>query len=256
MKSFFLRIIHDKIKLFFVIIILLLPVIQVVQVWTACYKIGLGFYSPPYATFTSLLGVAHHILNKVLIWFMPLYMSLIFADTVIEDSETHLSNSEIVRRGKKIYIRTKVAGTFIMAFALILVSMLLNLVLCYIVFHNGKFIGMDVGDSPENFLYNVSHAHPLLANIVFDIVTAFMCALIAAVGTSIALIAPNRKMVYSMTLIVWLIPMVLKRSLVFVFQPFSEYDFSDLIPIFLSVSVAYVLIIVCTVFWRLRDDEA
>ena len=83
-----------------------------------------------------------------------------------------------------------------------------------------------------------------------------MCALIAAVGTSIALIAPNRKMVYSMTLIVWLIPMVLKRSLVFVFQPFSEYDFSDLIPIFLSVSVAYVLIIVCTVFWRLRDDEA
>ena len=256
MKSFFLRIIHDKIKLFFVIFILFLPMAQVAQVWTACYKIGLGFYSPPYATFSSLPGVAHHILNRVFIWFMPLYMTLIFADTVIEDSETHLSNSEIVRVGKKNYIRTKIMGTFVIAFFFILVSMLLNLMLFYIVFHGGTFTGMESIEFPENLLYNISTAHPLLANIGFDIVTAFICALIAAVGTGIALIAPNRKMVYSMTLIVWLVPVLLKRPIVLVFQPFSEYGFPDLIPIFVSVTLAYALIIVCTVFWRLRDDEA
>ena len=256
MKSFFLRIIHDKVKLLFVIVIVALPVIQVVQVWTVCNKIGLGFYSPPYATFVALPGVAHHILNRVFTWFMPLYMVLIFADTVIEDSQTRLSNSEIARTGKKSYIRTKVLGTFTMAFILIAFSMLLNLMLCYIVFSGGKFIGMDPGDSPENFLYNISHAHPLLANIAFDLVKAFMCALIATVGASIALIAPNRKIVYSLTLIIWFIPIMLNKSLVLIFKPFSEYDFQYLLPIFFSVTFAFVLIIICMAFWRLKDDEA
>ncbi len=256
MKSFFLRIIHDKLKLFFVLVIVVLPVIQVVQVWIVCHNLGLGFYSPPYATFVALPGVAHHILNRVFTWFMPLYMALIFADTVIEDSQTRLSSSEIVRIGKKSYIRTKVIGTFTMAFVLIFFSLLLNLMLCYIVFSGGKFIGMDPGDSPENFLYNISHAHPLLANIAFDLVKAFMCALIATVGASLALIAPNRKIVYSLTLIIWFIPIMLNKSLVLIFKPFSEYDFQYLLPIFFSVTFAFVLIIICMAFWRLKDDEA
>ena len=82
-----------------------------------------------------------------------------------------------------------------------------------------------------------------------------MCALIATVGVGIALIAPNRKIVYSLTLIIWFIPIMLNKSLVLIFKPFSEYDFKDLLPIFFSVTFSYVLIIICMALWRLKDDE-
>lgn len=115
---------------------------------------------------------------------------------------------------------------------------------------------MEPGDSPENFLYNLSMQHPLMANLLFDLVTSFVCALICTVGVALSLALRNRKIVYSMSLLLWLLPVALaKKSLLLLFQPFSEYDFNDLLPTFAAVTIVYLLVIVLSMLWRIKNEE-
>ena len=254
MKSYCWRVLHDKIKLFFIAVMIIIPVIQVFQVWLTCRHLGLETYAPMYATFQSLPGIAFHITHRIYMWFMPLYLLLKFSEPVIEDAETHMVNCLACRIGRRGYVTHNLSNSFACSFSLILAAMLINLALCSIVFRGGAFMGIDPDDSPENLLYVISNAHPLIANLIFAVVTAFISALICTVGTAVALAVPDRKIVYGVSLLMWFIPVASRKSLMLLFQPFSEYGFGDLIPLFAVVTLSYIAIVAASVFWRSRYE--
>ncbi|MGE9874345.1 hypothetical protein ACQQ9V_00200 [Hornefia butyriciproducens] len=231
---------------------IILPMIEVFQVWWTCRQFGLEMYQPMYATFQSLPGIAFHIIHRIYSWFMPLYLIIIFSEPVIEDAETHIVNCLMCREGRDAYVRNLLRNSFVGGFSLIMLAMLINLVLCCIVFRDGTHMDMDPEDFPENTLYVLSHAHPLAANLIFAAITAFVSALIGTVGTAVALAVPDRKIVYGFSLLMWFVPLASKKSLMLVFQPFSEYGFGDLIPIFAVVTISYIIVIAVAVFWRNR----
>ncbi len=256
MKSYIWRITHDKIKLFFVLFLIVVPAFQILQTWKACHDLGLGMYAPLYGTFQSLPGMAFHIIHRVYMFFMPLYMLIIFAELDIENDDKCLGNALVCRMGRKSYILGELGRSFISSFTLILSAMMINLLLALIVFRGGTHMDMEPGDSPENFLYNLSMQHPLMANLIFNLVTSFVCALICTVGVALSLALRNRKIVYSMSLLLWMLPVALtKKSLLLSFQPFSEYDFGDLIPTLVVVVAIYLLVIFISMLWRIKNEE-
>lgn len=231
-----------------------LPIIQVFQVWVTCRHFGLELYAPMYATFQSLPGAAFHIIHRIYMWFMPLYLIIIFSEPGIEDAETHMANCLVCRTGRIAYVVNNLRNSFAGAFSLIMAAMLINIALCCVIFRDGTFLGIDPEDSPENALYVFSNANPFVANLVFAAVTAFVSALICTVGTAISLAVPDRKIVYGFSLLMWFVPLASKKSLMLIFQPFSEYGLGDLIPLFAVVTIAYMLIIAAAVFWRFRYE--
>ncbi len=114
---------------------------------------------------------------------------------------------------------------------------------------------MEPVDFPDTRLFQWSYEHPLLANLAFDVSASLFSAMICTVGIALALLVPNRKIVYGMTLLLWLVPMVMKKSLALLFQPFAEYGLDELLPIFLVVTVSYALLISITTVWRLNSEE-
>lgn len=254
MKNYLWRIQNDKVKLFFMAILVALPILQVVQTFISCGG-EQELYNAYFATFQSLPGVNHHIIQRLYTWFMPLYLLVIFTEGSIEEAETHLANVLICKRGKKKYILEKAGWDFAISFSLILIAMLINLILCLIVFKNGTYMDMDPNDGPETKLYVWSFAHPLLANLAFDLVTAYVFALLCVVGTSISMVIPDRKVVYGATLLLWFVPVTMKKSIVLVFQPFAEFDIDYLLPVFLAVTISYIAVIVVFITWRLQSEE-
>ena len=114
----------------------------------------------------------------------------------------------------------------------------------HIIFAGGNFSQFsDEGNYISEF-YKWEVNNPLLTNILFSFVTATMCGLISMVGTISAIIIHNRKVVYGVTMVFWFIPFLQKNSLMYLFQPHSEYVLDTLIPIGISVSAVYIVYII------------
>lgn len=253
LRFYISRILHNKIKLFFICLILIMPSLEIIQIVFDVIYFGLPRPNPNYVTF--LAGYRGHVFESIMLWFMPLYLLIITAEDSIEDYDIGYRNILISKIGKKNYYLNKLVGSFAVAFVIVLVALLIDIILLHTLFSGGQDMPVDPNDSPENLLYTISNAHPITANIVFAVVTAFLSGLISMVGAALAIVVHNRKIVYSVTFLLWFIPVLLKTSLMLVVQPFSEYDFDDLIPIFLSVSVSYIVIVAVVTVWEVKFEE-
>lgn len=95
----------------------------------------------------------------------------------------------------------------------------------------------------ESGILKTLYQFPVLAEIIFSAVTAWFSGLIAMTGAILAIAIQDRKWVYSITMVVWLLPFMMKNSSMLLFQPFSEYDIDILGSVFVGMSVVYLLIV-------------
>ncbi|MDD4371970.1 MAG: hypothetical protein PHD56_12985 [Anaerostipes sp.] len=120
---------------------------------------------------------------------------------------------------------------------------MLNLVLSHILFRGGIFnpYGEDFSTS---LFYLWEIKHPFLTNILFIVITSFVCSLIGMVGTITSLMLKQKKVIYGITMLFWVVPFLQEKSLMLLFQPHSEYVLDTLIPIALKTCIPYIIYII------------
>jgi hypothetical protein len=241
-KAFFERIYKNKMIAVLMMVIILFPSLDILR-HLYPFLVGFGGHitDPRVATFLASTS-GGHILQSIMLWFLPIYLLPLVAGACIEDTQTGYRNILICKIGRQTYRKTRLAMGFILPFSMLLVGLLINMALVQF-FNLAKetHYPMEADAAPMILLLAQSIIHPTIANLGFILVMAFYAGLISLLGTALAMAIPNRKMVYLLTFTCWFIPMVQKESLVLLFQPFAEYDYGTLIPILVYTLCLYLL---------------
>ena len=180
--------------------------------------------------------------QHLFLWIMPLYGLILTCDDCIEDQRLKYDDMIIGRIGKKKYIHTHMIKSYIYMFFLTMTALLLNLLLCHILFQGGKF-NIYGEDFNTDLFYQWEKNNPLLTNLLFTLITSFFGGLIAVVGVMSSILLKSKKMIYGITMMMWIVPALQAKSLMLLFQPHSEYVLDTLIPIGLKTAMIYIVYI-------------
>lgn len=153
----------------------------------------------------------------------------------------------------KNYIKSKLKSAFLTSSGAVGIGLLINLVVVQLVYAGGteSYYGGEYmvyeKYMPDTFLFEWSYTHPLAANLSFIGITMLFAGLIGMIGTILAIILHNRKLVYAITFALWFVPILFKNSFMLIFQPFSEYGLKTLLPLAIGIGGAYITLIIILV---------
>lgn len=243
LKVFTERIWKNKFRNILTMIILLLPTADLLLYVYDIVAMSGYVPIPDHAFFLTCNSNYLSFLTQYLfLWFMPLYGLILTCDDCIENRQLKYDDMIISRIGKKKYIYTHMAKSFLYMFFLTMMALLLNLLLCHILFQHGTFntYGEDFN---TDLFYQWEKNYPLLANLLFTMITSFFSGLIAVVGVMSSMLLKSKKMIYGITMMMWIVPTLQEKNLMLLFQPHSEYVLDTLIPIGLKTAMIYIVYI-------------
>ena len=254
MENQLIRIFSDKSKAGLSIVLILLPSIEIFQYLWYEKKFGMELPESMYATFLSAATIGH-VLQILLLWFLPLYLLILTGVDSIDDYRLGYRWILTAKMGKKAYLGNKLKFSFFTAFLLLFLGLMLNFFLSLIVFRSGTYMPFDRGNMPDSYLFQISYAHPGAANLIFILVVSFLAGLVSSVGTMLSIVLHDKKIVFPVTFALWFGLILPKNSLMLVMQPFAEYDFDTLVPIFLWTVGLYLIILLMLYIWEVKIAE-
>lgn len=253
MYMYLSRILHDRRKAFLIIIVILIPVLEVIQIIYQL-KQGNSMPNPHFATFLALYTIRHY-LHKILFWFLPLFTLFIANEDSLEDHDLQYRNILIIRSGEIGYIKTKILGSFFISFGIICLGLILNMLLVYVLFKNGTYQKDDFSDCAYYDISRITVPHPVMSNIVYIGLTSILAGLLGSVGAALAMVLKERRLVYGLTFLLWFIPVMSKQSLMYVIQPFISVDFMTVLPTLIGLVLCYCVIIIASVYAEVIEDD-
>lgn len=260
--SFFVyakRILRDRIKLVFIFILLLIPLLNIVEIF---HDLTLAPESsmpdPRYIAFSALYtGGNNHMLYRIMFWFLPIYLLIITGEDSLEDYDTGYSNILQSRMSRKQYIWGKARNSFCFSFLVIFLSLMLNYCLLQLIFHGCEhnWIEPNLYPAEENRMYTIGYDHPVTVTLASIVMTAIFSGLISLIGTSLALCFHDRKVVYGLTFILWFIFVLNEDGFMSIFHPFTNMILERLIIAFFLIAVGYLIIAMTALIAEVRSDE-
>lgn len=248
------RIVRNKINLIAFIILLLIPMFEIVQLLIYQSNSAETFH-PAFAFFLSSSSIGHAP-QILLMWFLPIYLLLMGADDAIQDYKTGYRNILISKVGRRNYFKEKLATSFIISSFTMFISLLINFLLVSIIFANGTFSkGLMEMELSGNQLFTFSIAHPFIAIFLFSIISSFLAGLAGILGASTSLFFLDMKYAYAAAFFIWFLLVLNKQSLVYLFQPFTEYGFDVLVPIFILVTGVIIIITLAVFVYEVKYNE-
>lgn len=241
-KSHFERVFKDNRKKILALALLLLPSFDVFLLLLT--EIVWGVDLNPYYSMFLDLNNEFYFLHQIYFWFLPLYFTLLIGDDGIEDFALSYKNVLVSKVGRKRYICEKLVSSFIVTFLIIFVSLMLNYILVFIVMRGGDWWLTAGIELPWNKLFTVSVKHPVITNIVYSLITAFIGGLSTCSGCSLCMVFKSKKYAYPSIFLVWYILSHIEYPITMLFQPFTEYDFNVLVQPFIISLTAFLTIIV------------
>jgi Protein of unknown function (DUF2705) len=248
------RIVRNKINLTAFIIILLIPMLEIVQL-LIYQKSSDEIFHPAFAFYLSGSSIGHAP-QILLLWFLPIYFLLLGADDAIQDYETGYRNILISKIGKKRYFLEKMITSFSISSIAMFITLFVNLILVSIIFAKGTFSkGLMEMEFEGNALFNFSVKHPFITIIIFSIVACILAGLAGTLGASTSLFFLDRKYAYASAFFIWFLLVLNRQSLMFVFQPFTEYGFDVIVPILLLAIGVLIIIPIIVFIYEVRFNE-
>ncbi len=255
------RLLSEKKKLFMILFLILFPSVEILQVFYESWKVERELPYAMYATFLS--GYSRgHVVQVLYLWFLPLYLLIINGEECIEEFQTGYKNVLVCKFGKRKYIRSKLQSAFLRSGCVVGIGLCLNFILVQIAYrggrhlrYEGKYKVFDPRIMPETSLFEWSYTHPVWANIMYIAVAILFAALVGTVGTMLAIVLHDRRLVYAITFALWFVPIIFKNSFMFVFQPFCEYGLDVVLPLAFGVAGVFLLVIVGMTVWEARYIE-
>lgn len=239
---YFKRIINDKIKLGFIFLLFLLPMVDLLS--RLIHIPGGSNPMVPWAsTFLSLTSNTFFF-HSLFFNFLPLYLLIISCDDCFEDCTTKYRNVLISKWGKKNYVITNIAKAFFISFFLILFVLLLNMLMANIILNTATYsIYNDILiDYEKTSLFFIEVTHPIITNIIYIFALSLLSGTIGATGAALAMAVKNRKIVYPLLFLLWFLPSHTDKSIMLAIQPFCEYGLDTKIPTFVITLGVFVVL--------------
>lgn len=254
MVSNIIRISKDIKGKFFFIFIIVLPLIDLAQLYLSNLKFKIS-YNPIFAAF--LTGSSEgHISQILLFWFLPIYLLLLCSEMYIQDVNNGYNSIIISKVGKRRYIRSQLLTSFFTPALTMFFSLIINWAASYLIFHGGTFsTNFFETDWSTNSLAVFSQEHPFLIYFLFLLNVCFITGLAGVMGMCISFISPKRAFVYPVTFFFWFIQVVLHSTIINLFQPFTELELSNILPVFVRTILIFLILTSCMYVIKVKTDE-
>ncbi len=250
------RIIKNKVKLISIIILLLIPTLEVVQLLYQFQDIELT--RSIYKLFFLSGAGRGHLFQIIYLWILPLYLLFLIGDDSCYDEKTKYKYTLLSRIGKKKYIKEKWIITFCFSFLLMLISLFINMLFVYIVFHsrcNDIYFKEEIVGA-TGILGIMFLNHPLISYMLYMFIASLISGLIGMMGSVLSTVFRDKKYVYSITFMIWLVFIVYDESIMLVLQPYIEYPLEILMTIFLRfIFVCFMVILGAILYEKKRVCE-
>lgn len=249
--SFYLkRIMNDKVKLAFIILLFIFPLLDLI--FTFIY-VPSGA-TPQKADFNTILSCtsSEFMFHSLTFYFIPIYLLLISGDDCFEDCSTGYRNILILKWGKKSYIKTNIMKAFFISFAILFLSLALNLLMSHIIYNgvnDSDFINQLIYEQGASLFYT-EVTHPFITNICYIFIASLLAGLLGASGAALAMAIKNRKIVYPLHFLLWYLMMSMDKSIMLALQPFNEYGPDTKVPVY---SIAIILFAGVTVIAAVKE---
>lgn len=254
LNSHLCRLRHNKMTWLLFAVIILIPFIEILLVLKQT-ALSSESYHPSFAFFLSAASIGHAP-QIILLWCLPLYLLLLGVDDAVQDAQTGYKFILITKVGKKKYIQEKMITAFIMSFFVMLTSLLINFVILLIIFHDGTFMkGLENAHLEGNILFNWSIANPYLTVLIFILVASILAGFCGLVGAALSLLFKDKKLAYTMTFFTWFMLVLNKKSLMLIFQPFSEISLPTFITIFSTALIIFIIISIVVYIYEVYVNE-
>lgn len=235
------------------LIIVFLPLIDLSQLLIWKLKFGSEFH-PAFSSF--LTGTSrYHITQILLIWFLPIYLLILISDDATQDKQLGYKRILINKVGKKKYIFEKLFTSFCVSYLVVFFALIINLLISSIVFYGGDFKRGYEDHDFNHLIYQLGVTEPYFTYLIFLVIFCFCAGVIGSVGAAFSLYFYEKKYSYSATFFLWIAFIFKNDSLVYNFQPFTEYGLDKMLPtlcLFVITSLAIISIIAIV---EVRSDE-
>ncbi|MFJ7755447.1 hypothetical protein ACQKGI_21105 [Peribacillus muralis] len=175
MNSYYYRLTHNKKTRFIVLCIMAMVIIDI---FILIGNVSESWLMPHLATFLSASSLGH-MMQILLIWFFPIFLLILCADSYIQDYKTGYRYIAATKNGRYVYYKTMLFGNMSFSFLVMVGCLLLNMIIVYLVFMTGEFdMGLSPDLSPENPIYTLNNQMPAVTNVVYPhfwVFHKFMC---------------------------------------------------------------------------------
>jgi hypothetical protein len=251
LRYYISRIIHDKLKMAMIFVLLVMPSIDIIVILEPLGPVGIEKPVPLFGTFVSMYSIGH-MMQSIFFWFLPVYLLLIVSEGSLEDVRTGNKHALVSRLGSKGYFLTKLFGSSLVSFCIVLCALALNLALSLAFFSGGTHNRLGGVLMPENTAFTLAMSHPLAANLAYILAISLLAGAVGGLGTSLAIAIRDKKVVYGIAFLAWLLPIYMHPSLMVAFNPFNEYDFDMKLPLYFGVLAEFVVVIAASYVWEKR----
>lgn len=167
-----------------------------------------------------------HIPQKLIIWLLPLYFLMITSDSYIQEKRTNYISIMKVRMKKKDIFIKQCLSSFLISFSISSLSLILNLIICLILFQNGERPLMVM----DHIISIYSSQYPYLTYFIYIIVFSLFCGLLAASSHALSYLIPLHIPLYIIIFGIWFYQIGSYNSIAFVLQPYIEFGLERIIP--------------------------
>lgn len=252
-----MRVLRDWKKMGVILLILMIVIYDLSLLLSEYIKHGDAYY-PAMAAFLSGNSRAH-LPQMLLLWNLPIFLLILVGDNYIEERKKGVSAIIITKVGKRKYIIGKLIEGFTVSSIVMFSALLINYLLAIILFKEGvydKQMFRGVENQPINQLLLYSAHHKNIVYFGFLLVATFLSGLCGMVCTAVCLIFPEKIIAYPIAFLLWFLFVTIKGSSVMnLFQPFTEYDYDYLLPIFIKYISLAIFVILISYIVKVRRDE-
>lgn len=180
------------------------------------------------AAFLSSASLGH-IPQKMIIWLLPLYFLIISGDSYIQERKLNYQNIINARCSQKHIFLNQCLFSFLFAFMLSFIALMLNFIICCIVFFRGTRLPVLC----DHIISIFSLQYPYFTYLIYMFIFSFTSGLLAASSKALCYIIPYQMPLYMITFGIWFYQIGAENSIAYVLQPFIEYGLEYLIPAYL-----------------------
>lgn len=217
------------------------------------YPQGIARNLLPHPAHASLLSGSSlgHFAQMLFIWILPIYLMFIYSDYYIQEKKLGYSDILYTKKSRSQFLKDRFSVSFLLGFAVPFLSLTINYLAAILIFRGGKsFSGLEQFPEALHGLALISLQHPYITYAVYILVFSLFSGLFAMLCTSISMLFPQYKLAYPIALLIWYGQIILPNSLTYVFQPFIEYGFKQIIP----ASILFVTICLAVSIFAFRHQ--
>ncbi len=217
-----------------------------------------GQHNPVF--FSLLCGAHNYNLLTIFLFPMPIYLMLSYNAQYVKELKNGVSLLYNTKLGRKKFFISKIATSFIFPFILCGVPHLINIAINSIFLHGGtNFGGMQLWSEKDlgAHWYFCVH-HPYTTYFIFLLINLIIFGLLAVMCQSLCFIFKDNKLVYVLSLTIWIGLYFSNRifGISFALQPFVSIEFKPVIVSFLAfLPAAFItMIIACFCVVKKKDE--